>query len=87
MPTSNYTRTLPFIPLDAEIDQLITGCANCCRQMSIFLQLLKETGARAGEAYRLTWTDIDDLAKTISIRPEKGSNPRLNRISENYYGC
>jgi integrase len=82
LPTYSYIRTLPFIPLEAEIDQLITGCANYCKQMSIFLQLLKETGARAGEAYRLTWTDIDEVAKTISIRPEKGSNPRLNRISE-----
>jgi integrase len=82
MPTYSYIRKLSFIPRADEIDQLITGCANYCKQMSIFLQLLKETGARAGEAYRLTWTDIDDFAKTVSIRPEKGSNPRLNRISE-----
>jgi len=30
----------------------------------------------------LTWNDKDDVAKTVSIRPEKGSNPRLNKITE-----
>jgi len=82
MPIYQYIRTLPFIPLEAEIDQLIAGCGALSKQRPIFLQLLKETGVRAGEAYRLTWGDIDDVAKTVSVRPEKGSNPRALKISE-----
>jgi integrase/recombinase XerD len=45
------------------------------------LQLLKETGARAGEAVRIEWTDIDTENSTIRISPEKGSNPRMFKIS------
>jgi integrase len=47
---------LPFIPLESEVDQLIAGMGV---KMSTYLQLLKETGARAGEAWRLRWTDLD----------------------------
>ena len=82
MPVYSYIRTLPFIPIEKEIDQLIVGCMSFSRQMGVFIWLLKETGARAGEAYRLTWGDIDEVAKTVSITPEKGSNPRLNKITE-----
>ena len=82
MPIYKYIRNLPFIPLETEIDQLIAGCGALSKQMPIFLQLLKETGMRAGEAYRLTWGDIDDVAKNVSVRPEKGSNPRILKISE-----
>jgi integrase len=44
-PKYKRTRKLPFIPLESEIDQLISG-AN--RKMAAFLQLLKETGMRSG---------------------------------------
>ncbi len=46
-----------------------------------FLQLLKETGMRCGEACRLQWTDIDFENNTIRVIPEKGSNPRMLKIS------
>ena len=82
LPTYTYIRTLPFIPRETEIDQLIAGCCSYSKQMSIFLQLLKETGARMGEAWRLTFGDIGDVAKTVSIKAEKGSNSRLNKISD-----
>ena len=61
-----------------EIDELIAGSS---RQMSTFLQVLKETGARRGEAFNLDSTDVDMLSGTIRITPEKGSNPRLFKIS------
>jgi len=69
---------LPFIPTENEIDQLIAGCSF---RTGVFLQLLKETGMRPGEAIRLEWTDIDPVNRTVKITPEKGSNPRILKIS------
>ena len=70
---------LPFIPLEKEIDDLIAGCS---RKVAAFLQLLKETGMRAGEAWRLEWTDVDFVKRTIRVTPEKGSNPRIFKVSD-----
>ena len=55
-PRYRYSQKLPFIPKEEEIDALIAGCGP---KTSTFLQLLKETGARAGEAHSLKWTYID----------------------------
>jgi len=46
-PRYRRVRKLPFIPLEKEIDDLIAGCGP---KTATFLQLLKETGMRAGEA-------------------------------------
>lgn len=70
---------LPFIPTENEIDELIAGCS---KQIATFLQALKETGARRGEAFDLKWTDIDLVTNTIRITPEKGSKPRIFKISD-----
>jgi len=78
-PRYRYEQKIPFIPLEKEIDDLIAGCG---RKMSVFLRLLKETGARVGEALRLTWQDFDFEKSTVAINnPEKGSLPRVLRIS------
>jgi integrase len=69
---------LPFIPLESEVDQFIAGMGV---KMSTYLQLLKETGARAGEAWRLRWTDIDSERQIVSIAPEKNSKARQLRIT------
>ena len=69
---------LPFIPTEAEIDDLIAGSS---RQISTFLRLLKETGMRCGEAFTINWTDVDLVNNTVRITPEKGSNPRIFKIS------
>ena len=69
---------LPLIPTEREIDSLISGSS---REVSVFLQLLKETGARSGEAIRALWTDLDTENNTIRISPEKGSNPRAFKLS------
>jgi integrase len=76
----NYKRIekLPFVPLEVEVDQLI---ASCSRKAATILQLIKETGMRAGEAWNLKWTDLDPLQRTINIAPEKNSNPRQPQIS------
>jgi len=70
---------IPFVPTESEIDLLV---ASCSQRMGTFLQLLKETGMRPGEAWRLSWTDIDSVSKTVSVTPEKNSNPRILHISE-----
>jgi integrase/rubredoxin len=70
---------IPFIPTEKEIDSLISGCS---KQMATFLQVLKETAARRGEAYNLKLKDIDFVSKTITITPLKGSKPRMFRMSD-----
>jgi len=70
---------LPWIPLETEIDQLTAGCT---RSLATFLQLLKETGMRSGEAIRLLWADMDLEHGVITVNhPEKHSLPRQFKIS------
>ena len=70
---------LPFIPMEAELDSLI---ASCSPKISAFLQLLKETGVRSGEACKLTWEDVDFTRGTVRVSPEKGSEPRIFKVSD-----
>ena len=77
-PRYRVIRKLSFIPTETEIDQLIAACG---KKTVTFLQLLKETGMRAGEAISLKWTDIDFANNTVRITPEKGSNPRILKLS------
>lgn len=70
---------IPFIPTETELDQLI---ADCSKKVSTFLQLLKETGMRSGEAFRLKWKDFDFVTKTVRVNnPEKHGNSRIIKIS------
>lgn len=77
-PKYSRVRKLPFIPTETEIDQLI---ASCNKKTAAFLQLLKETGMRRGEAWNLKWTDLDFQNKSVRVTPEKGGNPRVLKIS------
>jgi len=70
---------MPFIPTEAEIDNLIAS-ANHAKTATL-LQLLKETGARIGEITKLKWQHIDQERHTVNITAEKGSNPRILPIS------
>ena len=76
-PRYRKIRTIPFIPAEAEIDMLIGASS---KRIATFLQLLKETGIRCGEACNLKWTDIGIEDRSIRITPEKGSNPRIFQI-------
>ena len=67
-----------WIPKESEIDALISGTG---LKTSVFLQCLKETGARAGEIQALQWSDIDFETNIIRITPEKGSRPRTLKVS------
>jgi integrase len=69
---------IPYIPTEAEIDQLI-ACLG--KKMAVYVQLLKDTGARCGEIKGLKWTDIDFGQHKIRIKAEKGSNSRILPLS------
>jgi len=74
-PKYEYEEKIPFIPLESEIDQFIAGSG---RTLAPFLQLLKESMARFGEAATLKWTDIDFERRIITINsPEKHSKSRM----------
>jgi len=82
-PIYKRVQRLPFIPLEREIDDLISGCS---KNISTFLQAAKETGARAGEIFALKWEDVDFENRSINITPEKGSEPRVFRVSQKLLG-
>ena len=78
-PRYKQQRSYPFIPTEKELDTLI---ASCGKKTATFLQLLKETAMRAGEAKTLEWNNIDSERRLINLtRPEKGSNPRIFKVS------
>jgi len=77
-PRYKRVEKLPWIPLEHEVDQLIAGCS---KRVATFLQLLKETGMRPGEAWRLKWVDVDFEKSTVTVTPEKGSKPRIFKMS------
>ncbi|MEM4481070.1 MAG: tyrosine-type recombinase/integrase [Candidatus Bathyarchaeia archaeon] len=82
-PEYKMEESIPFIPLEREIDELI---ASCNKRTATLLQVLKETGARIGEVAKLKWIDFDPERRTLRIQPEKGSNPRILPISEKLTG-
>ena len=78
-PKTKINRIIPFIPKEEEIDALIAGSG---KKLATYLQLLKETGMRSGEATRLKWTDIDEERRIMILNtPEKGSHPRIWKIT------
>jgi len=77
-PKSTPSKT-PFIPLESEIDQLISGSS---KKVSIALHIAKETATRIGKILRLKWIDIDLQANITAINePEKGSNCGTYKVS------
>jgi integrase len=77
-PIYRKIQKLPFIPLEREVDDLISG-AN--KKTAVFLLLLKETGLRPGEAWALKWIDLDFERNCVTCTPEKNSNSRRLKIS------
>jgi len=64
----------PFILAEREINDLIAGMN---KTLSAFLQFLKESASRRGEAFNVKWTDLDLVNRTTRITAEKGSFPRI----------
>ena len=72
---------LPHVPLESDIDLLISKLG---KKQAAFTQVIKETGARPGEVWRLEQADLDLDHHTLTINhPEKDSNPRkFTRVSD-----
>jgi integrase len=77
-PKYKQVHKIPFIPTESEIDTLIEESGP---KTSAFLLVLKDTAARAGEVQQVKWSDVDFEAGTIRITPEKGSYPRMIKVS------
>jgi len=76
---SRQQQKLPWLPLEKEIDMLIAGCS---RKIATFLQVLKETWCRSGEAWRLEWIEVDFEHNIVTINsPEKNGAPRQFKMS------
>ncbi len=70
---------MPWLPLSKEVDALIGGCS---QKIATFLQLLRETGYKSGEAWRLQWINLDLEHGILTInKPEKNGLPRQFKIS------
>lgn len=81
-PKYRRQETLPFVPLESEVDQVINAFG---KKVSIFLEGLKETGADPGELLRVEWTDINKKTRTLAIKhPVKGHNARILPISNHF---
>jgi integrase len=76
-----YTREnkIPHIPTEKTLTELIAALG---KKTAAYCQILLETGARAGEISALTWDDIDFEQRTVNIVAEKGSMPRLPKLSQ-----
>jgi integrase len=79
----HYTQaeSYPFIPAEKELDQLI---ATAGKKLGTFLQGLKDTGADPGELAKLRWMDINSETRAIQVRPVKGHNPRILKVSQQF---
>jgi len=78
-PRYRKVERIPFIPLESEVEQVISGMG---QKTGTLLQLLRETGMRCGEAWNLKWVDIDSERCTVNVAPEKNSEPRQLKISD-----
>lgn len=83
-PKYHVIRKFPFIPSEQELDALISGTG---KKTACFLETLKQTAMRSGEAKRLEWTNIDFDKNIITLNlPEKNSNPRQWKVSQKLVG-
>ena len=78
-PRYKRQETIPFIPSETELNILI-GATN--KELSTFLQGLKETGADPGELSAITSIDVNKETRTITLNhPVKGHRPRILKVS------
>lgn len=77
-PRYRAAETQITLPTEREINDIIAGCG---KEIALFVQIGKDTGARAGEIYQIQWKDISIERREVRITPEKGSNARTLRLS------
>ena len=78
-PSYTQEEILPYIPDEADLDQLIAVCRS--RRMATYLQTLKETFADPSEALRIEWKEVSGNIVTIN-HPVKGHLPRQLEVSD-----
>ena len=83
MPRLRIEQKLGFCPTERTVQQAIAGFG---KKVSIMIQLIAETGIRAGEANNLEWNQINFKTATITVIPEKGSNPTVKKVSRELLG-
>ncbi|MFH0748671.1 MAG: site-specific integrase [Candidatus Bathyarchaeota archaeon] len=72
---------IPYVPLEKDIDELIVGFKNS--KYLPLIQLLKESGFRPEEGFRLTSDDVDVDTKIVTLNcPAKHSLPRQFKMSD-----
>ncbi|MEE8323462.1 MAG: site-specific integrase, partial [Candidatus Bathyarchaeia archaeon] len=72
---------IPYVPLEKDIDILIAGFKNS--KYAPMLQLLKESGFRPIEAFRLTPNDFDLEQRICTLnKPAKHSLPRQFKMTD-----
>jgi integrase len=80
IPRYKRDETIPFIPSEAELNQLIGASS---KTLSIFLQGLKECGADPGELGAVESKDIGVETRTITLNhPVKGHRSRVITVSQ-----
>ena len=79
LPHIRREESYPFIPIETELEQLITATR---LKTATFLRLLKEGALRPIEAWMLQWKDVDVPSKNVTVKPAKYSKPRRFKISE-----
>jgi integrase len=81
-PDLKRVRTQPYLPPLESILFLIDTLTKLDFKLAVFLQLMKETAARAGEAWMVKWSDIEFKQRLIAIAAaEKGSRQRTRAVS------
>ena len=83
MPRTRIQHRMGFCPTEETLNQAIAGLG---KRVSIMCQLIKETGCRSGEAQSMKWSQINFKTSTITINPEKGSNPTVKKVSRQLLG-
>ena len=71
-------KSLPFVPLEKQVDALISGCS---KKIATSLLVMKECGMRIGELWKNKWTDLDEENSTLKCKAEKHGTPRQFKIS------
>ena len=82
-----YSRVdkIPHVPLEKDIEALISALP---KKLGIFTRVVKETGARPGEVWALTWEDVNFDKNLISINyPEKGRKARTIKVNSQTIAC
>ncbi len=79
-PRYQQVESLPWIPHTDEVEALINALGNPL--VGTFVHLIKDTGARSGEAWQLQWHHVDFESRIVTLTPEKGSLGRQVKVSQ-----